>query len=213
MLSQINQFLIDLLGPFGPLIVVGMLGLSMVLLTLPLLLRKERDPLDRLRAGNAEPGKAKRGDALRQNQGHDKLEKYSNFLEPQDEKEFSAIRLKLLQAGYRTKNAVRIYHFSQFALGILLLLAGVAYSVYNSSTGTPTTQATILSILIPGAVGYMLPKYWVTRRQATRQEAIVNGFPQFARPHACLRRGRPVAGPDHHPRQPRIARGLSGSGQ
>jgi len=24
---------------------------------------------------------------------------------------------------------------------------------------------------------YMLPKYWVTRRQATRQEAITNGFP------------------------------------
>ena len=176
MLTQINQSLVDHLGPFGPLIVVGMLGLAMVLLTLPLLLRKEKDPLDRLNVQNQDQGKSKR-DKLRQSQGHDKLEKYSNFLEPQDEKEFSAIRLKLLQAGYKAKNAVRIYHFAQFALGVLLLLAGVAYSVYNSSTGTPSTQSTILSILIPGAVGYMLPKYWVTRRQATRQEAIINGFP------------------------------------
>ena len=35
----------------------------------------------------------------------------------------------------------------------------------------------ILSIVIPGAVGYMAPKYWVTKRQQERQEQITNGFP------------------------------------
>ncbi len=59
----------------------------------------------------------------------------------------------------------------------LALLLGVAYAIAQSATGEPTTQATILSILIPGAIGYMLPKYWVTRRQAARQEAITNAFP------------------------------------
>ena len=29
----------------------------------------------------------------------------------------------------------------------------------------------------PGVAGYMLPKYWVTKRQQKRQEEIVNGFP------------------------------------
>ncbi len=178
MLTQINDWLIAMLGPFGPLIVVGMLGLAMILLTLPTLMKKSADPLDRLKSQTqAEAKGKKRSDKLRQEQGHDKLEKFSGFLEPQDEKEYSAIRLKLLQAGYRTKNAVRIYHFAQFALGVALLLIGVAYSIYSSSTGTPSTQSTILSILIPGACGYMLPKYWVTRRQASRQEAITNGFP------------------------------------
>ncbi len=177
-LNAINTKLIDLLGPMGPLIVVGMLGVLLVLLTLPAMLRKSSDPLDKLRdanrASNALPGGK---DKLRMGGGKDKLEKYSNFLEPQDEVEFSAIRLKLIQAGYRSKNAVRMYHFSQFALGIGLLILGVAYAILQSSTGEPSTKATILSILIPGVVGYMLPKYWVTKRQAKRQEEIINGFP------------------------------------
>lgn len=177
MLSRINDYLVGLLGPFGPLMVVGMLGVAMILLALPMLLNRQKDPLDRLKAQVADSATQKRVEKLRTDQGRDKLEKFSNFLEPQDEKEYSAIRLKLLQAGYRTKNAVRIYHFAQFALGVSLLLLGVAYSIYSSANGQPTTQQTILSILIPGAAGYMLPKYWVTRRQATRQEAITNGFP------------------------------------
>jgi tight adherence protein C len=70
-----------------------------------------------------------------------------------------------------------MYHFAQFALGIGLLVLGVAYAIYSSSTGDPTTRTTILSILLPGVVGYMLPKYWVNRRQQERQEQMVNGFP------------------------------------
>ena len=31
--------------------------------------------------------------------------------------------------------------------------------------------------MIPAIVGYIGPKYWVTRRQTARQEAITNGFP------------------------------------
>ena len=177
-LDTITTMLTDLLGPFGPLIVVGMLGVLMILLVLPTMLKKEVDPLDKLRASTrAQNSALSKAEKLRAGGGKDKLEKYSNFLEPQDEEEYSAIRLKLMQAGYRTKNAVRMYHFAQFAMGVGLLLAGVAYAIYVSSTGEPSTKATILSILIPGVVGYMTPKYWVTRRQSARQEEIVNGFP------------------------------------
>ena len=35
----------------------------------------------------------------------------------------------------------------------------------------------LMMILIPAGAGYLGPKYWVTRRQASRQEAITNGFP------------------------------------
>jgi len=178
MLSQINTFLIDMMGPAGPMMAVGLAGLLLILLTLPMFLRKESDPLDRLKAANRDLDKPRsRSDRLRAEQGRDKLEKYSNFLEPQDEKEFSAIRLKLMQAGYRTKNAVRIYHFLQFALGLGLLACGVIYAMVQSATGEPTTRDLILYTLIPGAAGYMLPKYWVTRRQDARKVAITNGFP------------------------------------
>ena len=35
----------------------------------------------------------------------------------------------------------------------------------------------MLYILGPGGVGYMLPKYWVTKRQQQRQTEIEEGFP------------------------------------
>jgi tight adherence protein C len=177
-LQQINDYLVVTFGPLGPLLVTGILGLFMILVTLPMFLVRKKDPLDRLKAiADAETRAIKKGESLRQAQGSDKLDKFSTFLEPQDEKELSAIRLKLLQAGYRTKNAVRIYHFAQFALGIGMLVLGVAYALYSSATGEVTTQNMILSILIPGACGYMLPKYWVTRRVETRKQNIINAFP------------------------------------
>jgi tight adherence protein C len=177
-LDTLNTQLIALLGPLGPLLVVGSLGLFMILLTLPTLMKKRTDPLDKLRdAANIEQKSVKKGDKLRHEQGRDKLEKYSTFLEPKDEAEYSAIRLKLLQAGYRTKNAVRIYHFMQFALGLGLLVVGLVYALYNRTQGDVSTQQMIMWTLIPAAAGYMLPKYWITRRVETRKGNIINAFP------------------------------------
>ena len=179
--EQVSAFLTAQFGELGPLLIVGVLGLFLVLLTLPILLKKEKDPFDQIRkAAQAEANAS--GDQkarLRRGRGKgvNKLDKYSTFLEPQDEKAYSETRLKLLQAGYRSKDAVRTFHFLQFALGVLFLLVGVSYAIYTSVTGEPTTQSLILSVIIPGATGYMLPKYWVTKRQQSRQEEITNGFP------------------------------------
>lgn len=174
--DTINDKLIDMLGPFGPIIAILMLGILLILLVLPAMLQKKEDPLDKLKAAN-QARIVSSTQALRASQGTDKLDKYSSFLEPQDEEEYTAIRLKLIQAGYRTKSAVKTYHFSQFALGITLLMVGVAYAVFETSTGDPSTKATILSIVIPGMAGYYLPKWWVGRRQKERQDEMINGFP------------------------------------
>ena len=100
-----------------------------MLVTLPTLLKKE-DPLDRSRPASRRRRRSPQGDkALRLRSGKkDKLDKYSNFLEPQNEEEYSAVRLKLLQAGYRSKNAVRTFHALQFALGMAFPGAGVIYA-------------------------------------------------------------------------------------
>jgi tight adherence protein C len=175
-MEAIQTLITDFLGPFGPLMVVGLLGAFLILATLPVLLKKEVDPLDRLKA-NA-PAKANdKAEKLRSSSGKDKLEKYSNFLEPQNADEFSAVKLKLMQAGYRSQNSVRIYHFLQFALGIVGLICGGAYAIIQSAQATPTTQDLVMWIMIPGGIGYVLPKYWVTRRQKIRQVEITNGFP------------------------------------
>lgn len=176
--EDIKIFLTDQLGPFGPLLAVGILGMFLILLTLPVLLKKRADPLDKLKKSNRQPAKqSTQTQKLRMGSSKNKLEKYSNFLEPQDEEEYSAIRLKLIQAGYHTKTAVRTYHFLQFALGVSLLIVGVLVAIFKSSTGDPSTQTLLMTILGPGVVGYMLPKYWVTKRQQKRQEEIINGFP------------------------------------
>ncbi len=183
MIAQGNQFLIDQLGPFGPLIVVGFLGFLLIAVALPVFLRRTRDPLDKLREqarGSAyEAGKAvdgKKG-SLRAAGTGDKLAKYSTFLEPQNADEFSAVKLKLVQAGYRGKNAVRSYYFFQFVLGMGLLFVGIVLALVKVATGQPSTTNLAITILLPAFVGYYLPKYWVTKRQQQRQQEIENGFP------------------------------------
>ena len=176
-IENINTTLTDMFGPFGPLLAVGILGLFLILLTVPILMNKKEDPLDKLRKSNVARNKKSSDNQLRQAQGSNKLEKYSNFLEPQDEEEYSAIRLKLLQAGYPSKTAVRTYHFLQFILGVGFLAAGTIYALTIGATDDQTTNKMVLTILIPGIIGYMFPKYWVTKRQQQREEEIINGFP------------------------------------
>jgi tight adherence protein C len=178
-LTSLNTMLIDKLGPMGPLLAVGFLGVLLILVTLPVMLGKKPDPLDKLKTqSRAQP--VKDGPRLRVASGgaaDQKLEKFSTFLEPQNAEEYSATKLKLLQAGYRTKNAVRMYHFAQFAFGIGFLLAGVVYTLIAQMQAEVTTQSMILSTVGPGAAGYYLPQYWVQRRLQERQEEIISGFP------------------------------------
>ncbi len=184
LLASANTLLTDQLGPFGPLIAVGALGLLLILVTLPVLLKRQRDPLDKLkeaaRHGSAyEAGKTidgKKG-SLRASGSGDKLARYSTFLEPQNADEFSAVKLKLVQAGYRGKNAVRTYYFVQFALGMSMLTIGLIVGLVKMATGDPSNHELAITILLPGFLGYYLPKYWVSRRQQSRKEEIVNGFP------------------------------------
>lgn len=176
--DQITGMLTDQLGPFGPLIAVGTLGVVLILLCIPILIKQSQDPLDKLKKAN-NSGKAPESgkDRLRTKSRNEKLEKYATFLEPQDEKQLSKMKLTLMQAGYRDRDAVRYFHFAQFALGIGGLVLGTIYFVFFMSGEETTTQQTLMYTLGPGGVGYMLPKYWVTKRQQKRQEEIEQGFP------------------------------------
>ncbi len=175
MFDAISGFVTGLFGPYGLLFVTGFLGVTMILIALAAILSPQRDPLDRIKAlQTVAPG---RTDGLRKSTGKDKLERFSHFLEPQNTEELSAVRLKLLQAGYQSKNAVRLYHFAQFALGMLGLLGGAILVMTRSSDEPMTTNSMLMWSLGPGVIGYMLPKYWVNRRQQARQQEITNGFP------------------------------------
>ncbi|MCB1358176.1 MAG: type II secretion system F family protein, partial [Maritimibacter sp.] len=77
------SILTDNFGPFGPLLAVGGLGLILVLATLPTLLKKRIDPLDKLKQSISAPSEGKeslRSAAANANARKDKLEKYKAFL-------------------------------------------------------------------------------------------------------------------------------------
>ena len=177
MLSSINETLVNLIGPLGPLVVVGFLGLVLMAATVPILMKRKPEPFEKIRSQRtATAASSKPGQALRVGEKADKLERFASFLEPQDEETMSASRLKMLRAGYRAKNSVRMFHFAQFTLGIGFLALGVLYTMIKSAQGPVDTQSMILSTVLPGAVGYYLPQYWVQRRLQTRQAEIVSGF-------------------------------------
>ncbi|MDK3017128.1 type II secretion system F family protein [Pseudodonghicola flavimaris] len=177
-LNDINSFLTRELGEFGPLIVVGVLGLFMILLTLPMLLNQPEDPLKKLKRDTTAAKPKSKKEQLRQRSHNEKLERFATFLEPQNADELSAMQLKMRQAGYQSKDAVRFFHFAQFALGILGLLLGFLYVLTREGGhDAMSSQQLIMYVLGPGAVGYLLPKYWITRRIAERKDEITAGFP------------------------------------
>lgn len=177
-LEQINNFLTGSLGEFGPLIVVGGLGLFMILIMIPLLMNQPEDPLKKFKRDQNASSQAKpTKERLRQGSRNEQLQKFASFLEPQNEEELSAMQLKLRQAGYTSRDAVRFFHFAQFALGILGLIAGLVYVYVLNDVDDFDTQQQIIRIIGPGGAGYMLPKYWVTRRVDARKESITAGFP------------------------------------
>ncbi len=179
---QIWNFISAALGPMAPFAVLGVMGVYLILLALPIVLKKEEDPFAKLQgAPGARPisGNDKSDSTavkLRFDGGAGaRLGRFAKHLEPQDEDAFSASRLKLIQAGYRSKTAVRTMNFAKMVLGISFLLIGVLFVLIQPNELKLTTV--IMIIIIPGAIGYFLPSYWVERRLQQRQEDTTNGFP------------------------------------
>ncbi|MEM7723389.1 MAG: type II secretion system F family protein [Pseudomonadota bacterium] len=173
LIERVNTLLTAQFGELGPLIVAGVLGVLLVAIALPAILFQKKDPLEKIKAqrlGKDEP----EARALRIGGKDERLDRFAQYLEPQDQEQFSAAQMTMIRAGYRSKGAVQTFHFAQFALGILGLILGTFYVLI---AGNGSAQSSILAVLIPGFVGYYLPKYWVQRRVQGREEEITSGFP------------------------------------
>jgi tight adherence protein C len=178
MFNDINTAIGDVMGPFGLIIILGALGTILVLATVAMMLNQPEDPLDKLKRDQTTRRK-NQGDGpatLRQKDGNAQLQKFATFLEPKDTEELSQKQLELRQAGYQSRDAVRMFYFAQMTLGLIGLVIGVIYTNIIVEVEM-TTQKTIMWTLGPGAIGYWLPKYWITRRVAERKEQIEQGFP------------------------------------
>jgi len=175
-LSNFLTGMTERFGPMAPLLGVGLLGMLLILLALPVVMKRQRDRFRELKDQVPRAGVDKKR-ALRRVEKVDKLEKFAHFLEPQKKEELSAAKLNLLRAGYAGKNSVRMFHAIQFLLAILFLIGGLLLALVKSFSQEMTTTDLLLHSLLPCAIGYYIPRYWVNKRVEKRKTEIIEGFP------------------------------------
>jgi tight adherence protein C len=174
--TNLMSGLTDRFGPMAPLLAVGLLGLLLILLALPIVMKRQRDRFRELKEQTPKAGVDKKR-ALRKTEKVDKLEKFAHFLEPQKKEDLSAAKLTMLRAGYTGKNSVRMFHAIQFLLGILFLIVGLIFAFIQSLSQEMGASDLLLYSLLPCAIGYYLPRYWVNKRVEQRKTEIIQGFP------------------------------------
>ena len=175
-LSDFLSGLTERFGPMAPLLGIGLLGLLLILLALPVVMKRQRDRFRELKEQVPKAGPDKKR-ALRKSEKVDKLEKFAHFLEPQKKEELSAAKLNMLRAGYTGKNSVRLFHAVQFLVAILFLIGGLILALVTSFSQEMSMTDIMLHSLLPCAIGYYLPRYWVNKRVKQRQTEIIQGFP------------------------------------
>lgn len=165
-------------GDFGPILLLGLIGLFAIIITLPMLMTNRADPFDKLQGSgfrDARRGGSSDAHLRLSGESSSNLDRFAAYLEPQDQKEFTQRRLKLIQAGYRTRSAVRTYHAAQFVLAMVGLAGGALYTFLLVPEADVAMAA--LKTAGPAFVGYYFPSYWVERRRQTRKEELLHGFP------------------------------------
>lgn len=96
----------------------------------------------------------------------------SRFASPTDEDELSALRQRLLQAGYRGRNLVETYSMTRFGLAVV-------FPTLYALTG-PIDLASVGGgglLLGFAAFGYYLPALIVSNRLEHRRRDLMNAFP------------------------------------
>jgi tight adherence protein C len=174
--SNLMSGLTERFGPMAPLLGVGLLGMLLILMALPIVMKRQRDRFRELKdQGPKANTDTKR--KLRKTDKVDKLEKFAHFLEPQKKEELSAAKLTMLRAGYTGKNSVRMFHAVQFLLAIIFLVGGLIIAFVKSLSQEMSMIDILLHSLLPCAIGYYIPRYWVNKRVKQRQTEIIQGFP------------------------------------
>ena len=107
-------------------------GVTMVLLILMGRNSEKPDPLARLKEqARRGPGEDRtrlsRRSAADDSALDKRLEKFKSFLEPTSQTQMDDSRLKMIQAGYHGKNAVRDFHAAKLILGMGGLLVGLGF--------------------------------------------------------------------------------------
>ena len=131
LLSTINAAIQDMLGPLGPIIIAGALGLIMVALTVVMMLRQPKDPMEKLkRAASGKVDDGKQREQLRQGGHNQQLDKFASFLEPQDTDEFGNVSFNYARLDISPKTLCGTSIFPKWFWESLVLLVASCTSAW-----------------------------------------------------------------------------------
>jgi tight adherence protein C len=103
---------------------------------------------------------------------HDLIKRLGNFV-PQSPKDVTVMRRRLIRAGIRNENALKILYGAKAALGVLLpLLVASLVSSWDTDSGNK-----IAAILAAVGVGFFGPNEYVRKLAGKRQHEIARGLP------------------------------------
>ncbi|MFM0413016.1 type II secretion system F family protein [Paraburkholderia aromaticivorans] len=89
--------------------------------------------------------------------------------------ENSALRVQMMNAGWRTQGAAALYFAAKTVLALALPLIALAWLASTPLAAQKYMSMALLALL--GAIGYYLPNFVLTRRIAWRKRAIFEDFP------------------------------------
>ncbi|MDR6475184.1 tight adherence protein C [Burkholderia sp. OAS925] len=95
---------------------------------------------------------------------------------PKEGWEDSPLRLRLMNAGWRSSTAAGLYFAAKTALALLLPLLGLVALTHMPSINTDYTVIALILALL-AAFGYYVPNAVLARCRARRQRRIVESFP------------------------------------
>jgi tight adherence protein C len=102
---------------------------------------------------------------------HELIKRLGNFI-PQSPKDVTVMQRRLIRAGIRNENALKILYGAKAVCGVAMPLL-VALLVSTSSTDSSNK---IAAILAAGAVGFFGPNEYVRRMASKRQKEIARGL-------------------------------------
>lgn len=171
--GQAWSALIENYGAAAPFYLLGGIGLIMMVIALPMVLRKRKDPLERFSFSDEKL----KSDLIRLRDTADdgSLKSIAGFLEPTDQQEMSETKALLRAAGYRGGSAVRQFYFARAGLGLAMMSIGLVVFFL-----VPEKADIVFGGIVTGVMtlmGYFLPSYWIKRQIETRKQEITNAFP------------------------------------
>ena len=96
------------------------------------------------------------------------VKKFENLM-PKSENEVSVIKKRLMLAGYRNENAIKIFYGSKVLLPLFLALVAMVTGLANLGP--------FFVYLVALGGGFLAPDFWLGKQIAKRQKKLTRGLP------------------------------------